>query len=317
MKKFILKLFLMSCCVIVVFLCLNEFYRMKNENDVNHTAKFLDIPHEIQVANLGSSHGLLGFCYDDVNTDCTCFNFGLESQSLDYDNRLLHYYQNDLSKGGTLFIIISYFSFYGEDESTKEDYEALNQRYYDILPEEYIKGYRLKNMILSRFPLLTAKEKSIQVFFGNSCDHNEELWNRCTNAQEALEDAVSAYERHIGCKYDNSGNLIYNEANIHAVYEIVSLCREKGIRPILVTTPYMNEYNQLVPDSFLAQFHEKINEIKSELCIEYYDYACDLRFVNDYSLFMNSDHLNQTGAKKFTDIIFEEVLDQKDKIVVK
>ena len=51
-----------------------------------------------------------------------------------------------------------------------------------------------------------------------------------------------------------------------------------------------------------------IAKIQEDTGVEYYDYSCDERFADNYSMFMNSDHLNKYGAREFTKIVMEEVV---------
>lgn len=37
--------------------------------------------------------------------------------------------------------------------------------------------------------------------------------------------------------------------------------------------------------------------------MKYIDYAFDKRFINDYSAFFNTDHMNRVGAEKFVRIL--------------
>lgn len=315
MRKFVVKIMIAFAYMITVFVVLNGIFKIENKNDSDYTDKFKNISPHIRVANVGSSHGLMSFCYDDIEPSCKCFNFGLVSQSLDYDNRILQYYQDDLEENGVLFIPISYFSFYGVDESQKADYESLNQRYYEILPKKLIKQFHIKNMLLSEFSLWSAKEEILQVFFGHSVSHNDETWQRTTNREAVLVDAEEAYERHIGNKYDESGELMINPTNVDAVYQMITLCKSKSIRPILITTPLMKEYTNLVSEEFLDDFHSRIEQIQRDTGVEYYDYAHDQRFESHYELFLNSDHLNKAGAIQFTDLIFSEILGEEKYIV--
>ena len=75
----------------------------------------------------------------------------------------------------------------------------------------------------------------------------------------------------------------------------------------MITTPYTEEYNALVSDEFLEEYHGVLKEAE-EYGAEYYDYSSDYRFSTHPELFMNSDHLNHDGAKKFMDILKKEVI---------
>lgn len=86
------------------------------------TKKFFNMPEGIQICNFGSSHGLNGFNYDGVSDKFSCFNFSLHSQTLMYDYRILKHYVNHIKEGGIVFVIISYFSLFGEPEIESDDW---------------------------------------------------------------------------------------------------------------------------------------------------------------------------------------------------
>jgi hypothetical protein len=85
---------------------------------------------------------------------------------------------------------------------------------------------------------------------------------------------------------------------INYLMKIVSLCREKKLRLILLKTPLMKEYFDRVPDYYKRLSDETLNRVKTLYpSVEYYDY-------NSFSLpddhFIDCDHLNRKGADMFS-----------------
>ncbi|GHV04439.1 hypothetical protein FACS189485_09840 [Spirochaetia bacterium] len=76
----------------------------KYQNDVE---KFSHVPRNIQLANFGSSHGLLGF--DWSNAPYTTFNFSLTSQRHLFDFSLLQQYSDHFAKDAVALFLIEYF----------------------------------------------------------------------------------------------------------------------------------------------------------------------------------------------------------------
>ena len=99
------------------------------------------------------------------------------------------------------------------------------------------------------------------------------------------------------------------EEEVQSLYAIIELCKEIGAIPVLVTTPYLAEYTDLVVENqpeFLPYFYSLVKKVSEDTETPYYDYAFDQRFQHDYSLFKDSDHLNQYGALVFTEILLQE-----------
>lgn len=307
MRKFLRKFL----CLLIIVLCIlgvtNYAYCTMDKSDGQNVKKFKTIGDNIEISNIGSSHGAYGFCYDNLKKKYNCFNFALSSQYFSYDYSLLCQYKKNLKNGGIMFIPVSYFSFYVEKEEGIKNFQAKNKRYHKILSPWRVKKYSLYDDITTHYlPILSAGNNTMQVVFsGRSRDNNEEVWNRKATQIDVKKDGLEAYKRHI---VDNKG--VINQQEINALYSIIQFCKEKNIKPILITTPYLKEYTTNIPQDFYEDFSQIISKVKSDTGVIYLDYSKDNRFVESYDLFMNSDHLNKTGALKFTDILQKEVIDK-------
>lgn len=318
MKRFlsIIIAYLLLLCILT--LGANAAYEALGLGLSDDTIKFSAMPKTIRICNFGSSHGCFGFSYEDI-PDYPSFNFGLVSQTLSYDLRLLTCYQDHLSEGAVVFIPVSYFSLYGLPETEAEDFANKNVRYYSILPASFIKEYDPKTALLAQVPVLAngpdTLKKAIQALRegpDGRMDGNAAYWENTTDEAAASADAVEAAKRHLlGSHLNGEGERILNQEELDALYEMIALCRTLGATPILVTTPYLAEYNQevrrIAPD-FFEDFHALIAQVQRDTGVEYYDYSADSRFYGQYSLFINSDHLNRAGARLFTDILLDEVV---------
>ena len=68
--------------------------------------------------------------------------------------------------------------------------------------------------------------------------------------------------------------------------------------------------DEQAPD-FLIYFQGLIEKIQKDTGVEYYDYSHDDRFMDDMNLFADSNHLSREGARKFTNIVMEEIVKNK------
>lgn len=312
MKKFLKLLALYTALLSFLVFAINNWYLSMDNSDDNWTKKFTSVPENIQICNLGSSHGLYSFNYNDLESDFTCFNFALASQSLSYDLRILQQYQDHLAKGCIVFIPISYFSFFGIDETEEAEFLSKNRQYYDFLPPGKIKAYDLSTHLFERFlPALTAYETLPVVLIRGRTGSNDAIWSRSAQTIDISSDAAQAYARHlVNEKLDGEGKRINNEEEIHALYQIIALCQETGAVPILVTTPYLREYLDEVetnaPD-FAEDFYGIIEQVTAETKTTYYNEAFSPDFIDRRDLFMNADHLNKEGARLFTREIVSKV----------
>jgi len=287
---------------------INSIYVVRCPN--SETEKYKKVPEKIQICNFGSSHGLYGFDYNDIE-DKRCFNFAMSSQVLSYDLRIMEYYAEHLEEGATVFIPISYFSFFGIPEEQGEQFSSKNRRYYQFLPKEKIKQFNIKEYFLERFfPSLTVNERLFKDLFSQ-----KEIVDRRdvrVDSDSVSEDVKRSYQRHIvEDKLDDKGQRIYNYEEIMALYKMIELCKEYNVEPILVTTPYLSEYQNEVESNdplFFEDFNGIIEKVIKDTGVRYCDYSRDERFVRNYPLFSDGDHLNREGACLFTKLLIEETI---------
>lgn len=313
MKKFIFKLSLYALLILALTVCINALYIRLDQSDSDSTSKFKSIPENIEICNLGSSHGLYGYDYQDIADNYTCFNFALVSQTLSYDYRLLDYYQDNLKKGCVVIINISYFSFLGSAEEKNADFESKNKRYYKILDKSHIKQYSAQTDFYKDYPALNDGVELIRAFTGRLMVDQHPEWNQTADDIDLQKDVEAANERHLGTnQIDDEGNVIINQEEIDALYLIIQMCKENEWIPILVTTPFLSEYSSFAWTNHtdaLNTVYEIIDEVQKNTGIAYYDYSLDERINSRHDLFMNGDHLNKDGARKYTNILFDEVIE--------
>ncbi|MBQ7155247.1 MAG: SGNH/GDSL hydrolase family protein [Synergistaceae bacterium] len=319
MKKFLTKIFAYAVILAAVTLAVNACYLWTTRGD-----NAMNVPDGgIEICNFGSSHGQRGFNYEDFAGRYVCSNFGLSSQSLLYDYRILQFYRDKIRNGAAVFITMSYFSLFGKPEVEGESFLSKNRRYYKFLPKELILAYDWKTDLYDNYlPVLNPNALKVLVkrmlhigekakLFQENFNLYDEGWNIITTSEDAAQDAPQAYGRHISHRKDDAGVRMRRHESFEALYGMIRLCRELGARPILVTVPYTRDYTDTIKKNdpeFFGEFYAEIEEIKRNTGIEYYDYGFDERFCDAYELFINSDHLNREGARKFTDILLSEVL---------
>ena len=138
-------LLLISFCLAVtiilsllLFILLNKQLSQTNwyKNQFIDSQKFLkDIPHNLEICNLGSNPGKFAFEYDD--TLLKGENWAIGPQSLSYDFRILKNYFSYIKDGGSVLITIAPLS------SCLRDYsdERSNAKYYPFLDTSLIVNY--------------------------------------------------------------------------------------------------------------------------------------------------------------------------------
>lgn len=313
---FIIKCIAIPGAAILLLSLLNIPYRKIDD------AKYMDLwnlrmlgnqINEVEIANVGSSHGAYDFTYEDLTGEgYSCFNFGNVSQTYAYDLALLKEYGEHLDDDCVLFIPVSYFSFNNETVNESEA-QALSVKYYHCLSPKNIPDYDLfTDIVTARFPILSAGEDLLKLLPGrltvSAQEKNEDTPEiDSATVEEFANRAAARFDRHFNNK--DSYFLPEREAQLR---ELIAYCQEHGITPVLITTPFSVYYNSPVPEDFLDQFHSTVNQIASDTGVNYYDYSHDDRFMENLTLFSDSDHLNAEGADYFMEILEEEVPELKE-----
>ena len=371
MKKFIVKSVLAVCITFCCLFYLDMMYEQKVSTGMSEVNVFNFVPHNIQLANTGSSHGQCAFNWDALANErgYETFNFALTSQSFLYDYSLINMHKDDFADGSILFIPISYFSF-NEEATDPADQEAISVRYYRILSPRYNPDYSLyKDLVTVRFPILSAGDEIFELFkppiiFPSLSENKKNITYAAeagmadaaaeaaaespteTAADTTVSDnttpmdtnttesgtaetgttesgtpeeiygaemvaefeakGLARYQRH----FENKDEYFEEEKKQYLI-DLITLCKENNITPVLITTPFTLYYNQYVSADFLYEFYTVINDIALEYGISYYDYSHDERFQTNLKYFGDADHLNPDGAVYFTGLLTEEVAELK------
>ncbi len=310
--NFTAKCFAVCGSVIFLLFLLNLRYEQVMDRPYSDADKFRYMNstyNNIQICNIGSSHGEYAFYYEDLSkkSGYQCFNFAMASQTYDYDYAVLSMYRNHFAKDCIMFIPVSYFSFNNEVINETEE-EFLRAKYYTFLSPRYIPHYDpYIDIVTHYFPILSAGEDiskllpsfSLRALAAEAAPADN---HDGPSEEEFLQKALDRYSRHMDDKEE-----YFMAERIDNLYAILSFCEDHGITPVLITTPYTSYYYEQASVEFKEQFRSLISSIASDCGVSYYDYSEDERFSNHLEYFSDADHLNDDGAALFMDIIKQEI----------
>lgn len=304
--RFALKCVLIPAAAVLIIFILNKPYKKIDDQKYMDILKFDMLGthyQEVQIGNVGSSHGMYDFSYDKImEKGYTCFNFANTSQSYNYDYAVLQEFGHYMTDGSVLFIPVSYFSFNNEVVNSTEA-EAMSIRYYHFLSPKNIPAYDpYVDIVTTKLPILSAGEDILQLFPSLNVVLTAHAANDGIDVEEFARRAQERYSRH----FENKDDLFLQE-RIDNLYDIIHYCEENNITPVLITTPYSRYYDELVSPDFLREFEAVVTTVSFSTGINYYDYSHDERFYDNLEYFSDSDHLNEEGAAYFTDILWDEV----------
>jgi hypothetical protein len=301
MKKFLIRVLVFLLPFVIFFgwieikaRQLPNTYALKKRN----IEKQLD---SIHILALGSSHA-----FDDIDPEwfsCRGFNFANTSQSLFHDSQLCLKYSDQMPRLKAVIFVISYFTFWFEMQDLTEGWrDYFYYHYYGIrypsLEKTDIKYYSfaalytktfLKDMILNKI--------DYPYTFG---DIQVNGWQKIESVGDSNEINDKAGEERV--KFHTS--IIRREhlsENIGYLEPVLKKLNDRNIQVIFVIPPVYKTYSKYADTSIMAENRRIISGLCKKFNARFFDYFSDPRFTREN--FMNNDHMNRTGAKKFSLIL--------------
>ncbi len=303
MTLFIKRIIFFSIPVVFVFVSI-ELFIYYSPNTFNAKAKFLKNNLNIEALFLGSSH-----TQNSINPEyleISSSNLAYGGQDVQLDSALFFKYIKNLSKLKYLILELDYHSL---EEMNTPSYYGLPwyYRYHkiqlfnipmsnkvslyrsapDIFMDDIIRkispwGYKYQ---INKFGFITND------FPGIFIDMSYDSLKIVSSAVGRLKNrhAISSYY-----------NFILNTRKMNSMIEY---CLEKGIKVILLSNPvYLSYRNNYVKDKDNRR-HLYLDSLSKLQNVFRFNFENDNRFfVND---FKNDDHLNPSGAKKYTLLVNE------------
>ncbi|AGT43417.1 SGNH/GDSL hydrolase family protein [Treponema pedis] len=312
MKKFIIRLLILIVPTAVLFLGVNFLYKNTNHwKAENNVYKFNFVPDKIQLANLGSSHGEVNFIYDDF-PEYTAFNFGISGQRHSYNYVILKQYINTFEKNAVVILPISYFEI--TNIETAKNKKSKRPVYYRFVQKKYmqeIDEWKYSDYIkFNYFPVFFGNRIFQKILHDITENRMNIFWNRTKYINE---EELDNY-----CQMKFKGWTHPNEEkgeegfmyNFNMVCSIIELCKKHDLIPVLVTTPITDVLNGYFEEkeNFFNTFYRFTDELtKKYPDVHYFDYSHNKEFSPNHKLFSDGDHLNVSGAKKFTDTVIRDL----------
>jgi hypothetical protein len=257
--------------------------------------------YSVETLVLGSSESFNGI--DPTYFSSKTFNLANVSQTLFYDKALTLNYVAQMPKLKNVIINISYFSFFYQlhdiKEKWRDDYYKL---YFDIdFPENknftinkysYVAVYQLKHSIELAFNKFKDSSAIHILPNGYMPKWNQELINNSTGLarvtihhNEIFEDRRKEIEK--------------------SLEDFVQQLKRNNINIIFITTPVFKTYSKFCNPKIIEQNVEFIHHLSSTYQCKYLNYFTDSSFIKDD--FFDNDHLNNSGAKKLSIKLNEEL----------
>lgn len=220
------------------------------------------------------------------------FNFALSGQDIYYDYKVLKYViENGNNSLKHVIVNLAYYSFGYDLSKSNNKYRV--QRYYDAFKDTHnnynIDEVKLLSTLYSKCENSSEYEKFCKTLFSTIVDKN---------TYGTVLDEIK-----------KQSNMMYTETikeNITIFENILEMLNNNRIKLTIIILPvtkyYQNAYDYKQKDIF----YHILNNFKNKYKFEVMDYFQNNDFEDDE--FYDFSHLNLKGAKKFTELLDENLI---------
>jgi len=248
-----------------------------------------EVPHNLEMVNLGSTFSKYGFDYKYFGK--RGFNFAAAPQPLKTDREVLEKYQGYINKNGLVVIaVVCPFGF------CVHEYSSLRrrpfQREINLLKgiiRKLIRYDECKRRIAEKNP--PSPEKLSRINSSNRVNGwKREFFLSNTTTQQPTPELQRTF---VKTREELSG--------------IILLCKQHGFRPLIISMPAVKEEYSQFSDGFIKAFYEDNLAGAGTDGVPVIDYFRDERF-NDISLYENyADCFNDRGRRLFASVLIEDM----------
>lgn len=315
-----MRVCLLRCLLfpIPLLLALVVAERWASESHNGYQANRLELERKlasVETLVVGSSHEADGVVPADLGAQAANIAYG--SQDLYYDAALVHKYVPSLPRLRLVIAGTCYFSFGSRLCETKESWrQGFYRREFGIPDEDagfagipgwvrrsYLCLYGLQEdqvIVTERLRTLLRRRPA-----GEGPGTDTAALGETTSS--LADDATSREAARARAAFHSS--MIRSENAAANVSHLGALCADaqhKGARVALITSPVCRAYADALDPEHLRTMQACVRSVSNLYQVPYYDYLRDARFST--ADFKDPDHLNASGAHKFSAILRDEVV---------
>jgi hypothetical protein len=255
----------------------------------------------VEVLSVGPSHAHDGILPDRMHPHA--FNLGGVSQSLYYDCALVKKYAPTLPSLRLVVLPLSYFTMESELDQGTESWRAYYYFHYHGIPH---RDWRLDTHLRNWSSwFLYGRDHGLAAIRGTTPpeirgDYDPAggwIEERRGETSQSPRDLASSVEKTLA-RHHAGMNPAQWDANQRRLADLLVFLRGRGLDAVFVTLPVSSGYRAGEHPDVLSRIGTMMAGFKREFGVEWHDYSGDPRFgPGDFA---DADHLNFTGAAKFS-----------------
>lgn len=307
-----MKIFELVILIIIILFLINLYYVHSSVFPIQTNKMQLPLSclhPPLEIANLGSTYAKYAIDYQFIHEKG--FNFASEPQTLNYDYKILKSFSNYFSKDCVVILTTCIFSF------CKEDYrdDIYNEKYYFLLPPEYINGYsKQKAFLITKYPIIKHPQillNMVKSILKKIIHFRGDKQKPLTTAQMAQQ-RIQTWCREFG--FHNMSGYEYIpelekviENTVKTMEQMIEYCLEHHFKTVIVIPPVSLELQNLISDSIAEQYLISPLNKANQAGIPVLNYLKDNR-LSHHSLFYNADCMNQLGKTIFSKLLKDDLI---------
>lgn len=313
MKQFILKATLLLLCFFCICIGL-ELYLLTISNEYSYKKNYVEQQGEkIKTLVLGHSHagdGIMPHYLGD-----SVFNMATQGRNTYYDAIISKRYVPKLKNLECVIWPLGYnfqYSSYkyplprkSKEPDLSASYRCMFAKYMDISYEDEFRYRYWSELINSRLDY--GKRLFIRDFEAtHHCDSTG--FEPITVAEKSPTWREDKLPKEMEYNHPNATKAFAH--TLSYMKQIAQVCKEADVRLIVITFPCYRSFVELTTPRGMKEMQACVDSMKRVYpAMEYYNYMSDPRFEEDD--FCNSSHLTDVGARKFSSILREEVMQHR------
>ncbi len=299
MKKVLFRLVLFAVPMLLLWSCLEAFYRIVPNNYTQKQDYLQTHSNQIETLLFGDSHCFYGLNPDYF--DSKTFNYSNVSQTIYFDQLLLEKYLPQLPKLKQVVFCIEYTNLSQQDNTQDDVWRKYYYQYYMNLNVPIVSNWSPKKYSLALTQPLDRNLNLVVKYYkiGTILDCNPNGWGNNYLKKDRIEPQLVSKQR---AQAQEDGSTDFS-LNLSRLQQCIDACKARNIKVLIVSMPQTQLYTSYLNPKKLKAIYKSCRQlaILNPNNVRYLNLFEDRRFEDQD--FYDSDHLNEVGAAKCSRVV--------------
>lgn len=294
MRTFVRNVIIFLLPVVLLVAAMEYVQRQLPNEYVHRKALFEARLPRIETLILGSSHTYMGV--NPALLSSKAFNMAYTAQTLYFDDWVLSRYIDQMPRLKTVIIPVSYPSYGAESNLLPGDYNRSNHFHLFYGASKFVNYTKAPHYSwMALFTVKGSVERTIDYYYRGKplVEADSNGWYGTDEQRDLNKNAKDS-----GTFHDQFYAEKVIPVNIERVAHMLQVCKARGVRPILISTPMYSGYFDHTQPLRYSRMLAITDSLAAAYGVEYHNFSKDSTYNSTH--FFDSNHLNRTGATRFS-----------------